>query len=150
MIEEIILCLLILFKYMYEKGRGFEHTGQKRSVFHSLIRLLHILCFWCIHTCAHTRLSQTTTILFIKSGTTIINHTILSWLVRVKNVHGNQLSPPLNHLWILACEHVEFFILRVWPRKKETNEIQNILLHPGRLTIRSLREKAINNRHYLY
>ena len=71
-------------------------------------------CIHCIqfqHTCYHICLYQTTTILFIRSSTIVINGTILSYLLRVNNFCVNQPSPYLNHLVMFTRNHRAYFNL---------------------------------------
>ena len=121
----------------------------KRRRFHSMLNLFHIFCSYLGHICAHHHISQTTSILFIKSITTIINGTILRCLLGVKNVCGNQLLPPLNNLKMFTRNHIAYFYLVKLFKGNKTNERQNILLHPWTLTIRSVQYKAINNLRYI-
>ena len=113
------------------------------------MHLFHLFCYYFSNTCAHTRLSQTTIILFIQSSTTIFNVTIPRWLLRVNNVHDNEPLPSLDHLRVFTCNNMTYFYLDNLVRGKKMTERQNILLHPWRLTIRSLCGKVINNRNYL-
>ena len=109
MLEYIIMCIIIIFKDMCDKTRGLKHIVRKRSVFNSLVFLIHLFCFCCGHTCAHTHLSHNNIILFTQRSTTITNHTITSLLPRAKNFCVNQLFPNLNHLWMFDHGHMEYF-----------------------------------------
>ena len=42
MIEHIILRLIIIFEYLSDKVRGFQHIGWKSSGINSLLHPLHI------------------------------------------------------------------------------------------------------------
>ena len=97
-IEEIFLCLIILFKSLCDLRTRFQHIGLKKRIFYNLLHLFHIFCYLLSDTCSHTCLSWTTLILFIRITTTIINGTILSLLLRVNSIHGNQPPPSLNHM----------------------------------------------------
>ena len=147
MIEYILLCLIILFKEPSDKGRGFQHIGRDKSIFQNLLHLFHLFCYLFIHTCAHTCLSQITLILLILRRTIIINGIILSCILRVKNISGNQPSNPLNHLGMFACNHMEYFYLGNFvkgiKKERETKQLTCI----WRLTTRSLFGKMINNKH---
>ena len=65
MIEEILLWLLIFFKSLCDKRRRFQDIWLNIRRFHSLLHLFQIFCSYFSHRCDHTRLSQTTLILFI-------------------------------------------------------------------------------------
>ena len=148
-LEDLFLWLIIIFKDLRDKGKGFQHIGRKRRLFHILLCLLHLFCFCCSHTGAFTRLSQTSFILFILSSAISINHNTLSCIRSVNNIHVNQLYSPLNNIGMLTHEHMTSFYLGNLFRGKKSNKIKNILLRPRRLTTRSLHDKYINNRHYI-
>ena len=42
MIQEVLLCLVILFKDTCDKVRGIQHIGKEVSVFHILLHLLQM------------------------------------------------------------------------------------------------------------
>ena len=95
------------------------------------MHLFHLFCSYSSCTCSHTCLSRTIIFLFIQIGTIIINGTILRCLLRVKNVHENQPSPPRNHLSRFTHSHMAYFhigYLVKWNKTKERQK-ENFFVH---------------------
>ena len=44
-LEELLLCLIVLLKYLRETGRGIKYKGKKISEFHILLGLPHLFLF---------------------------------------------------------------------------------------------------------
>ena len=85
-LEDLLLCLLLLFKCLRETGRGIKYIVKREVDFTACWASSTFFCSCFSHTCAHIRLFQITTILFIQSSS------ILICLVRVTNICGNQLT----------------------------------------------------------
>ena len=124
--------------------------GRKKTIFHILLYIFHIFCSCFGHTCAHTRLSCTTLILFIQSITIIINGTILICLLRFNNISGNKLLTSLNQPGMLICNHMAYFYLADLVNGKIKNQRKDIYLLLQILTTRSIHEKGINDKYDLY
>ena len=128
--------------------KGFQHTRQNRSFFHSLLRLVNLF-FCCIHTFGYNRLSWTTCILLFWISTIIINHTICIFLLRVNIAYDNWPLSLLNHLGMFDHDYMENIYLDNFVNGKKMNKRLKKSLCPKRLTIGIICYKVINNRHYL-
>ena len=109
--------------------KGVQHIGWKRSIFHSLMYLLHLFCSFLNYTCAHNRLSQTTLILLTQSITIIINENTPIFLLSFKNVHGNQPPPLLNQLSMFAWKHMAYFYHGNLVKEKKRTRDKKIFVH---------------------
>ena len=127
----------------------FQHIGHKRRIFHNPLHLFRLFCSLLSDICSHTRLCQTTLILFIQISTIVINGTILSCLLRVKNIRVNQPTPPLNDLRMFTRNHMEYFYIGDLVKGGKMKERQNIFFVHGYLRMVNIGGKSINNIYYL-
>ena len=83
------------------------------------------LFFCCIRIYDHIHLFQTTEILFIQISYTIINKTILIWVLRLKKLCDNQPLSPLNILRMFAWYLMVILILPIFPSGKNEQDTKN-------------------------
>ena len=119
--------------------RMFQHVGQNRRIFHSLLHILHLF----YNTCPY----KTTPILFIRNSIIMINIIILRCFLGVKNIHRNQPSSPFNHLRMFLCYYMAYLDIGYFVNRKFWWEKK--IFCPWRLTRKSFLDKAINNTHCL-
>ena len=115
-IKEILLYLIIIFKFLVWIKIRFQHIWHKRRIFHILMHIFHLFLSYFSHTYGHTHLSWTTLIIFIWSNTIIINVIVLRCIFRENNAFVNPSITSRFQLAIIL--HILFLVFGLGKEKK--------------------------------